>query len=189
MTSVFSWLSSISLCPVSFCTPRPNLPVSPAWRWSGCEEIPHIQGQRNPNKMVGGANSHLESNPIPPRDTQRAQTNLVHTRTQRPHRDWDRTVFECLLRRYRSAVEVIVLSKMHDLIYTKKSKKVEYIAADCRTVVTSGGQVGKTGRLSSKSTELQLYRASKSRDLTYRSYSTLSTVNTTVLFTGNVPRE
>ena len=71
----------------------------------------------------------------------------------------------------------------------KKSKKVEYIAADCRTVVTSGGQVGKTGRLSSKSTELQLYRASKSRDLTYRSYSTLSTVNTTVLFTGNVPRE
>ena len=49
--------------------------------------------------------------------------------------------------------------------------------------------MGKTGRLSSKSTELQLYRASKSRDLTYRSYSTLSTVNTTVLFTGNVPRE
>ena len=27
--------------------------------------------------MVGGANSRLESNPIPSRDAQRAQTNLV----------------------------------------------------------------------------------------------------------------
>ena len=32
--------------------------------------------------MVGGANSYLESNPIPTRDAQRAQTKLVHTRTQ-----------------------------------------------------------------------------------------------------------
>ena len=45
---------------------------------------------------------------IKPRTTrkaQRAQINLVHTRTQRPHRDWDRTVFEHLLRRYGSAVD------------------------------------------------------------------------------------
>ena len=28
MTSVFSWKNSISLCPASFCTPRPNLPVT-----------------------------------------------------------------------------------------------------------------------------------------------------------------
>ena len=35
--------------------------------------------------------------PIPTRDAQRAQTNLVHTRTQRSHRAWTRTVFECLL--------------------------------------------------------------------------------------------
>ena len=34
--------------------------------WSGYGEIPHIQGQRrSPGKMVGGANSHLESNAIP----------------------------------------------------------------------------------------------------------------------------
>ena len=26
MTSAFSWQNSISLCPASFCTPRPNLP-------------------------------------------------------------------------------------------------------------------------------------------------------------------
>ena len=28
MTSVFSWQNSISLYPASFCTPRPNLPVT-----------------------------------------------------------------------------------------------------------------------------------------------------------------
>ena len=29
MTSMFSWQNSISLCPTSFYTPRPNLPVTP----------------------------------------------------------------------------------------------------------------------------------------------------------------
>ena len=29
MTSVFSWQNSVNLCPASFCTPRPNLPVTP----------------------------------------------------------------------------------------------------------------------------------------------------------------
>ena len=33
MTSVFSWQNSISLCPASFCTPRPNLPVTPGVSW------------------------------------------------------------------------------------------------------------------------------------------------------------
>ena len=28
MTSAFSWQNSVSLCPASFCTPRPNLPVN-----------------------------------------------------------------------------------------------------------------------------------------------------------------
>ena len=37
MTSVFSWQNSISVCPASFCTPRPNLPVTPdvSWRRNG----------------------------------------------------------------------------------------------------------------------------------------------------------
>ena len=62
--------------------------VVAAWRWSDCEKIPHVKGQRrSPSKMVRGANLHLESNPIPPRDPQRAQTNIVCTRTQRSHRD------------------------------------------------------------------------------------------------------
>ena len=34
--------------------------------------------------MVGVAKSCLESNPVSARDTQRAQTNLMCTRTQRP---------------------------------------------------------------------------------------------------------
>ena len=69
------------------------------------KKITHIQGQRrSPCKMVGGAKSHLESNPIPARDARRAQRNLVCTGTQRTHRDWARAVFECLLWRYRSAV-------------------------------------------------------------------------------------
>ena len=29
ITSVFSWQNSVSLCPASLCTPRPNLPVTP----------------------------------------------------------------------------------------------------------------------------------------------------------------
>ena len=33
MTSAFSWQNSISLCPASFCIPRPNLPVIPGVSW------------------------------------------------------------------------------------------------------------------------------------------------------------
>ena len=114
--SIILWLSSLSswtwgissqllqrraataLCPMSEKSQTVGAGAAAACHWSGWEEIPHIQGQRrNPSKTVGGENLHLESNPIPTRDTQRAQTNLVCTRTQRPHRDWDRTVFEHLL--------------------------------------------------------------------------------------------
>ena len=30
MTNIFSWQNSVSLCPTSFCTPSPNLPVTPS---------------------------------------------------------------------------------------------------------------------------------------------------------------
>ena len=33
MTSAFSWQNSVSLCPASFCTPTPNLPVTPGSSW------------------------------------------------------------------------------------------------------------------------------------------------------------
>ena len=71
---------------------------------NSCEKKISEKQRRSPRKMVGGANLHLESNPIPSRDAQRAQTNLVCTRTQGPHRDRDRTVFEHLLWGYGSAV-------------------------------------------------------------------------------------
>ena len=33
MTTAFFWQNSITLCPASFCTPRPNLPVTPGVSW------------------------------------------------------------------------------------------------------------------------------------------------------------
>ena len=59
------------------------------------KKIPHVQGQRrSPSKIVGRAKIHLESNPIPTRDAQRAQTKPCVR--GRPHRDWTRHDFECL---------------------------------------------------------------------------------------------
>ena len=45
------------------------------------------RSRRYQEEMARGAKSHLESNSIPARDAQRAQTYLVSTRTQRPYRD------------------------------------------------------------------------------------------------------
>ena len=56
-------------------------------------EKTHIQEQRrSPNKMVGGMNSCLESNPIPTRDTWRAQKKKSCSQQQR---DWARPAFAC----------------------------------------------------------------------------------------------
>ena len=66
--------------------------------WIQPKKIPQVQGQRrSPSKKVGGVKSHLESNPIPARDTRRAEAKLLCTRTQRPHGDRARPVCECLL--------------------------------------------------------------------------------------------
>ena len=49
--------------------------MAAAWPWRDFEVMPHTQGQRrSPRKKVGGAKSHLESNPIPTRDTQTNKT-------------------------------------------------------------------------------------------------------------------
>ena len=59
-------------------TPHPRSGVVPVLRWTSCMDILHVQGQRmSSSKMVGGANSPLESNPIPTRDAKRAQTNCT----------------------------------------------------------------------------------------------------------------
>ena len=71
------------------------------------KKIPHIQGQRrSPSKTVGGAESCLDSNHIPSGNTWRAHTKFcVHQDPETPQRLsqtclW---VFECPLRRFRSA--------------------------------------------------------------------------------------
>ena len=46
--------------------------------------------------MVGMMKSCLESSPIPARDIQRTQTNLVHTRSQKHHRDRHDSTFNFL---------------------------------------------------------------------------------------------
>ena len=35
-------------------------------RRAGCEEIPHIQGKRNPSEMVGGARGHQRADTLKP---------------------------------------------------------------------------------------------------------------------------
>ena len=60
------------------------------------KKIPHAQGQRrSPSKMVGGAKSHLVSNPIPTRDDRRAQTK-PHVHQETPQ-FWVGAAFRCLI--------------------------------------------------------------------------------------------
>ena len=45
----------------------------------GCEEIPHVQGKRNPSKMVGVARGHQRADTLKPYSQKSSQSN--HTRT------------------------------------------------------------------------------------------------------------
>ena len=47
--------------------------------WSSHEEIPHAQGKRNPNKMVGVARGHQRADTLKPYSQKTSQSN--HTRT------------------------------------------------------------------------------------------------------------
>jgi len=47
MTSAFSWQNSVSLCPASFCTPKPNLPVTLGISW-----LPTFTCQSSMKKMI-----------------------------------------------------------------------------------------------------------------------------------------
>ena len=101
-------ISLISVLTIWWCPCAESSLVCNHWQenvGSHQKKIPHVQGQRrSPRKMVGGAKLCFESNPITARAARKVQTNLVCTRSQRPHRDWARSVFECLLRRSGSAV-------------------------------------------------------------------------------------
>ena len=47
--------------------------------WSTCEEIPHVQGKRNPSKMVGVARGHQRADTLKPYSQKTSQSH--HTRT------------------------------------------------------------------------------------------------------------
>ena len=59
MTSVFSWQNSIRLWPAAFCTPRPNLPVTPVFLAfllcisvsDQCKEIEENNRMRKPRDL------------------------------------------------------------------------------------------------------------------------------------------
>ena len=61
MTSVFSWQNSISLCPASFCTPRPNLPVIPVVSWLPTFASYLTYTQNTSREMLGWKKHKLES--------------------------------------------------------------------------------------------------------------------------------
>ena len=46
--------------------------------WSSCEEIPHVQGKRNPSKTVGVARGHQRADKLKPYSQKTSQSN--HTR-------------------------------------------------------------------------------------------------------------
>ena len=47
--------------------------------WSSRDEIPHVQGKRNPSKMVGAARGHHRADTLKPYSQKTSQSN--HTRT------------------------------------------------------------------------------------------------------------
>ena len=56
MMSVFSWQNSISLCPASFYTPRPNLPVT-----LGVSQLPIKELADFKRQWLFAENDRLES--------------------------------------------------------------------------------------------------------------------------------
>jgi len=44
----FSWQNSVSLCPASFCTPKPNLPVTPGISWLPTFAFQSLMMKRTP---------------------------------------------------------------------------------------------------------------------------------------------
>ena len=47
--------------------------------WSSREEIPHVQGKRNPSKMVGVARGHQREDTLKPYSQKTSQSNYTRT--------------------------------------------------------------------------------------------------------------
>ena len=110
MSQLFAWGGqSTGASALASFLPKKSQGWSPS-EWtvgSHQKNISHIQGQRRgTNKTAGGAKLCLESNPIPTRDTWRAQTKpCVHQGTPQKLSQTCLWVSECLLQRHGSAVD------------------------------------------------------------------------------------
>ena len=47
--------------------------------WSSRDEIPHVQGKRNPSKMVGAARGHHRADTLKPYSQKTSQSNHIRT--------------------------------------------------------------------------------------------------------------
>ena len=56
-------------------TPHPRSGAAAALCWSSHEEIPHIQGKRNPRKMVGTERGHRKADRLKPQSKKASQSD------------------------------------------------------------------------------------------------------------------
>ena len=55
--------------------PRPRSGAAAALSWSSCEEIPHVQGKRNPSKMVGAERGHQRADRLKSQSQKTSQSD------------------------------------------------------------------------------------------------------------------
>ena len=60
-------------------TPRPRSGEAAVLCWSSCEEIPHVQGKRNPSKMVGTERRHQRTDRLKPQSKTTGTTALSNS--------------------------------------------------------------------------------------------------------------
>ena len=56
-------------------TPRPRPGAAAALFWSSNEDIPHVQGKRNPNKTVGAERGHQRADRLKPQSQTTSQSD------------------------------------------------------------------------------------------------------------------
>ena len=63
--------------------------------WSNRDEIPHVQGKRNPSKMVGVARGHQRADTLKPYSQKTSQSNPTRTtalsNSMKPSHAWGAT--------------------------------------------------------------------------------------------------
>ena len=146
MTSAFSRQNYISLCPASFCTPRPNLPVTPGISWFPteytCTQVKYRQMRMDrplrvicrrpaacltniPNFLVGFSWTNLEK--------PRVQPNSVKTKGR--DQGWDP-------RKWRPYKKHATIRSWHSLHASQVALQVKKPLANARDVRDAGWSLG-----------------------------------------------